>query len=452
MKLFGTDGIRGRYGIFPITPSSMLQLGWCVGTVCREQHPRLSKILIGRDTRISGHVIESAITSGLLSAGLDVSVLGSVPTPAVSYFCKSTDAIAGVVISASHNPAHDNGVKLINSDGSKASDQFQGSIEKMMQQPLVTSDTVRLGKFSRIEDAVEQYSSYLCSTAETSLHGLRIVVDCANGASYQIAPNVLTALGADVISVGVNPDGYNINHQCGSTNPEFIQQQTIDHAADVGIALDGDGDRVVMVDRQGNLLNGDHLLFVIAMARKRDNRLTGGVVGTLMSNIGLERALSVHGIPFERTDVGDRYISERLMQLGWNLGGEESGHILNGETGAPGDGIAAVLEVLSEIKNTGRSLHQLVEDIQLVPQVTVNVRLQNRTAPLSQLDLEHWPQIGRALEEAELELNNSGRVFLRASGTEPVIRVLVEGNRDNNIEEIANNVADAVREEFHLNA
>ncbi len=452
MKLFGTDGIRGRYGIYPITPSSMLQLGWCVGTVCREQHPRLPKVLIGRDTRISGYVIESAITSGLLSAGIDVSVLGPIPTPAVSYFCRSTDAIAGVVISASHNPAHDNGVKLINSDGSKASDQFQCSIERMMQRPLEISNTVRLGKLSRIEDAVEQYSSYLCSTAETSLRGLRIVVDCANGASYRIAPNVLTALGADVISVGVNPDGNNINHQCGSTNPEFIQQQTIDNAADVGIALDGDGDRVVMVDRQGNLLNGDQLLFVIAMARKRDNRLAGGVVGTLMSNIGLEQALSDHGIPFERTDVGDRYISERLMQLGWNLGGEESGHILNGETGAPGDGIAAVLEVLSEIKNTGRSLHQLVEGIQLVPQITVNVRLQNRTAPLSQLDLGHWPRVGRALEEAELELNNCGRVLLRASGTEPIIRVLVEGDRDKNIEEIANNVADAVREESHLNA
>lgn len=452
MKLFGTDGIRGRYGIYPITPSSMLQLGWCVGTVCREQHPQLSKILIGRDTRISGHVIESAITSGLLSAGLDVSILGPVPTPAVSYFCRSTDAIAGVVISASHNPAYDNGVKLINSDGSKASDEFQCSIERMMQQPLAISNTVRLGKYSRIEDAVEQYSSYLCSSAETLLHDLRIVVDCANGASYRIAPKVLTALGADVISVGVNPDGYNINHQCGSTNPEFIQQQTIYHAADVGIALDGDGDRVVMVDKQGNLLNGDQLLFVIAMARKRDKRLTGGVVGTLMSNIGLERALSDHGIPFERTEVGDRYISDRLMQLGWNLGGEESGHILNGETGAPGDGIAAVLEVLTEIKNTGRSLHQLVEGIQLVPQVTVNVRLQNRTAPLSQFDLEHWPQVGRALEEAESELNNYGRVLLRASGTEPIIRVLVEGDWDKNIEEIANNVADAVREESHLNA
>ena len=292
----------------------------------------------------------------------------------------------------------------------------------------------------------------MCSTADTSLQGLRIVVDCANGASYRIAPKVLTALGANVISVGVNPDGYNINHQCGSTNPEFIQQQTIDHAADVGIALDGDGDRVVMADRQGNLLNGDQLLFVIAMARKRDNRLAGGVVGTLMSNIGLERALSDQGIPFERTDVGDRYISERLMQLGWNLGGEESGHILNGETGAPGDGIAAVLEVLREIKNTGRSLHQLVEGIQLVPQVTVNVRLQNRTAPLSQLDLRQWPQIGQALEEAELKLNYCGRVLLRASGTEPIIRVLVEGDQDKNIEEIANNVADAVREESHLNS
>ena len=451
MKLFGTDGIRGRYGIHPITPSFMLQLGWCVGTVCREQNPQQSNILIGRDTRISGHVIESAITSGLLSAGLDVSILGSVPTPAVSHFCRTTDAIAGVVISASHNPAHDNGVKLIDSDGSKVSDQFQYSIERMMQQPLAISNTVRLGNLSRIEDAVEQYSSYLCSTAETSLHGLRIVVDCANGASYRIAPNVLSTLGADVISVGVNPDGYNINHQCGSTYPEFIQQQTIDHAADVGIALDGDGDRVVMVDRQGNLINGDQLLFVIAMARKRDNRLAGGVVGTLMSNIGLERALSDHDIPFERTDVGDRYISERLMQLGWNLGGEESGHILNGETGAPGDGIAAVLEVLGEIKKTGRSLRQLVEGIQLVPQVTVNVRLQNRTAPLSQLDLGHWPQVGRALEEAELELNNCGRVLLRASGTEPIIRVLVEGDRDKNIEEIANSVAEAVREESHLN-
>ncbi len=451
MKLFGTDGIRGRFGSEPITPQTVLKLGWSIGSVCRNQSIQPVEVVIGRDTRVSGCILESAIASGLMSAGVNVSLLGCVPTPAVSYFCRNTDAAAGIVLSASHNPAQDNGVKLLSSCGAKVAAETERSIEQVMRQPMQMSDPDILGRAARMDDATRRYSEYLCSTAESALDGLRIVIDCANGASYWIAPKVLSELGADVIAIGNDPDGCNINHQCGSTSPEFIRKSTLEHAANVGIALDGDGDRVLMVDGRGNLVNGDQLLFVIAMARKRDNRLGGGVVGTKMSNIGLERAFAVNGILFERTEVGDRYIGARLAARGWNLGGEECGHIMNGETGVPGDGLGVALEVLGEMKKSRRTLEELTAGMQLVPQATVNVRLRNRTTPLSQLNMKDWPKVSRALESAETKLNNCGRVLLRASGTEPVIRVLVEGDSDQNIQQIADSLAEAVREESARN-
>ncbi len=452
VRLFGTDGIRGRFGSEPITPQTLLKLGWCIGCVLNEQKAHSSEVVIGKDTRISGCIIETAIASGLLSAGFNVSFLGCMPTPGVSFFCRAADAAAGIVISASHNPAHDNGIKLLCSSGGKFSSTSQCSIEEKMSLPIRVNGAADLGRYSVVSDAVERYSDYLCSTFQSALDGLRVAVDCANGASYRIAPKVLTQLGADVIAVGNRPDGYNINHQCGCTSGKFIRAQTLQHNADVGIALDGDGDRVLMVDEAGNLINGDQLLFVIAMARRRDSRLDGGVVGTLMSNIGLERAFADIGIPFERTEVGDRHIAERLLQLGWSLGGEECGHILNGDTGMPGDGLAAALEILAEMKNTGLSLNELVDGMKLVPQVKVNVRLRNRTTPLAQMDLKHWPKVESQLRAAESKLSGRGRVLLRASGTEPVIRVFVEGDNSRQIEQIAHTLAEAVREESALGA
>lgn len=445
MNLFGTDGIRGRFGTEPITPQTILKLGWCIGTVFREQSDRSCQILIGKDTRISGYVMESAIASGLLSAGVNISLMGPVPTPAVSYFCRKTNATAGIVISASHNPAHDNGVKLLSASGSKLSSQIERLVEDQMLQPIQMDGSRSLGKASRMENVIERYADQLCSSVETRLDGMKISLDCANGASYRVAPKVLKNLGANLNVVADKPDGYNINRQCGSTCPDLIRRETLRQHADAGIALDGDGDRVVMVDEAGNLINGDQLLYVIAMARKRENRLGGGVVGTQLSNIGLERALSTNDIPFERVEVGDRYIADRLVQRNWKLGGEECGHILTGETGVPGDGLAAALEVLSEMRKTGCPLSELIKGIELVPQVTVNVRLENHTAPLARLDLTGWPQVSRALAQAEGQLNRHGRVLLRASGTEPVIRILVEGDDNRKIDHIASCLADAVR-------
>ncbi len=445
MSLFGTDGIRGRFGSEPITPQTILKLGWCIGLVLREQTSGSSAIAIGKDTRLSGYTLETAIASGLLAAGVNVTLLGFMPTPAVSHYCRHSETTtAGIIISASHNPAHDNGIKLVAASGGKFSSDSQRLIEEKMLLPMDMNPTVDLGRTKVVNDAIQRYSDYLCSTAQSSLDGLTIVVDCANGAGYQVAPKVLSTLGATVIAVGHQPDGYNINHQCGSTTPEFIRQQTLKHAADVGVALDGDGDRIVMVDQLGHLINGDQLLFLIAMARQRDHRLIGGVVGTLTSNIGLERALAQAGIPFERTAVGDRHIAERLVQRGWNLGGEACGHILNGSAGMPGDGLAAALEVLAEMKTTGANLRELTEGLQLVPQIQINVRLKNRTTPLAEWSLARWPQVKKELAAAELQLNDHGRVLLRASGTEPVVRVLVEGDNQQQIKKIANTLAATV--------
>ncbi len=446
MRLFGTDGVRGRFGREPITPSTLLKLGWAFGSVLREQRALPHEVVIGKDTRVSGYLMETALTSGLLSAGVNIALLGPIPTPGVSFFCRHAGACAGIVISASHNIASDNGIKLLHLRGAKLPAPIERQIESKMGEPIQVVELDQLGKARRIDDAVEVYAESLAS-GSLRLDGLKIALDCANGASYRAAPRVLEQLGAEVFADAIEPDGHNINLNCGSTHPQFIRQLTLRHGADVGIALDGDGDRVLMVDAQGNLINGDHILYVIALSRKRDRRLKGGVVGTLLSNIGLATALAENQIPFMRSNVGDKYVSEHLQQLNWNLGGEQCGHIINGEVGVPGDGLLAALEVLSEMVRTERTLSQLVKGMLMVPQATRNIALQCIDSPLETFDLDCWPLTSDAVRQAESELNDHGRVLLRASGTEPAIRVLVEGPNHQQNMRIAEHLADVVRKE-----
>ena len=446
MKLFGTDGVRGRFGREPITPQTLLKLGWAFGSVLQDHSDSSHEVVIGKDTRVSGYLMETALTSGLLSSGVNIALLGPIPTPGVSYFCRYANASAGIVISASHNPAPDNGIKLLHAGGSKLPSCIEKEIEHKMGEPIQVVELDQLGKARRIDHAVDIYADYL-SRYSVRLDGLKIALDCANGASYRVAPSVLRQLGVQVFEGATNPDGYNINLNCGSTNPEFIRDLTLKHKADVGIALDGDGDRVLMVDSEGNLVNGDHILYVIALGRKREGSLKGGVVGTLLSNIGLAEALTDNQIPFMRSKVGDRYISEHLEKLDWNLGGEQCGHIINGEIGIPGDGILAALEVLTEMVRTERTLSELVEGMSLVPQVSKDIALKLIDSPLEVFDLNHWPLTSRAIRQAESELNNHGRVLLRASGTEPAIRVLVEGPDHQQNARIAEQLAEVVRQE-----
>ncbi len=447
MRLFGTDGVRGRFGSEPITPQTVLRFGWALGSVLQEQSDERCEVVIGKDTRVSGYVLESALMSGLLSAGIDIALLGPVSTPAVSYFCRSTRATAGVVISASHNPVQDNGLKVFQSNGNKLSAQVEARIEARMDDDIRVVDPHELGKARRINDPVDTYVQYLASNATVGLGGIRVVIDCANGASYRIGPALLAQLGADVVSVADTPSGFNINLECGSTNPEYIQKLTLEHHADVGIALDGDGDRVVMVDAQGNLINGDHILFIIAMARKRKGHLRGGVVGTHLSNMGLADALAQNNVSFESVEVGDRFISERLKELNWDLGGEECGHILNGEAGIPGDGLVATLEVLAEVVETGKTLKELAQQMTLVPKVNRNVYLSNFNSPIGSFELAEWPKTSDALERANVELENLGRIMIRASGTEPAIRIHVEGYDGEQIGRIADRLSEVVRAE-----
>ena len=448
MKLFGTDGIRGRFGHEPITPQTIVRLGWAIGRVFREQNSKNPEVVIGKDTRVSGYLMESALSTGLLSAGVNIALLGPIPTPAVSYFCRKINATGGIVVSASHNPVRDNGVKLLSDSGGKLPTFLEENIENLVGTSKAITTTSTPGKARRIDGAVDKYANYLCSGATHSLDGLKIVVDCANGASYQLAPKVLNELGADVIAVGNKPNGHNINHGCGSTTPEFILSRTIEHNADLGIALDGDGDRVILVDENGNLIDGDKILYIIAKARKKQGRLTGGVVGTHLSNLGLAKALLECNIPFDRVDVGDRFIAEKLKELRWNLGGEQCGHILNGKVGVPGDGLVAALEVLSEMVKCRVSLSQLTQELDFLPQINSNVCLENRNSPIREFNIDEWPETKQAVIEAKSELNGSGRVLLRASGTEPVIRILVEGSDKKSSERILRNLSRIVEKEF----
>ena len=438
-KFFGTDGIRGTVGSYPITPDFMLKLGWAAGRVLGAKNG--SKILIGKDTRISGYMIESALEAGLSAAGVDILLLGPMPTPAIAHLTRTVNAQAGIVISASHNPFTDNGIKFFSAEGTKLADDVEHAIEEELQKELTCCDSAVLGKASRITDAPGRYIEFCKNTFLDSLNlnGLKIVVDCANGATYHIAPKVFEELGAEVIAIGDIPDGMNINEGFGSTQPENLQKETLKYKADLGIAFDGDGDRLIMVDHKGELVDGDQLLYVIAMSLYAKGALKGGVVGTLMTNLGLEHAFKEHEIPFSRAAVGDRYVMEQLLDKNWRLGGESSGHLICLDQTTTGDGIVAALQVLAAVVEQGKSLQELAEGMTKYPMLLINVRVAEKP------DLDNQPEIQAALREAEAELADSGRVLLRLSGTEPLVRVMVEGQVKKQVESVARKLADVVK-------
>ncbi len=443
-KYFGTDGIRGTVGQPPITPDFVLRLGWAVGRVMmvRGVEGLENKILIGKDTRSSGYIFESVLEAGISAAGVDVRLLGPMPTPAIAYLTRTFRAQAGVVISASHNPYTDNGIKFFGPDGRKLADEVELEIERVLDQPMqmVTADL--LGKVKRINDARGRYIEFCKSTVPHpfSLSGLRIVVDCAHGACYHIAPDVFEELGAEVIAIGREPDGVNINLECGSTHPEALRHKVVEVRADLGIAFDGDADRVMMVDDQGNVVDGDQLLYILAMDRHRCGQLGGGVVGTLMTNFGLELAFADAGIPFHRAGVGDRYVMEALDRHGWLLGGESSGHIVCLDRTSTGDGIVSALQVLAALTHQNISLREALAALKPVPQKMINVRGPNRTGFMQ----NEW--VRKAVAEAEQQLAGRGRVLLRPSGTEPLVRVMVEGEDPDQVENICQSLADVVAE------
>jgi phosphoglucosamine mutase len=440
-QFFGTDGIRGKVGEEPITPETMLKLGWAAGCVLGKGASDHAKILIGKDTRVSGYLLESLLEAGLSAAGVDIRLLGPMPTPAIAYLTRTARARAGIVISASHNPYDDNGIKFFSSEGTKLPDDVELAIEELMQQPLTTAGPAALGKAKRYDDAGGRYIEFCKSTFphRMNLEGLKIVVDCANGAAYHLAPLVFSELGADVVAVANEPDGFNINRECGATYPIFLKKTVLAHKADLGIALDGDGDRVIMVDRQGDIVDGDHLLYIIARDRKKAGRLRGGMVGTLMSNLGLEHACGSLDIPFRRAAVGDRYVLNMLIDQGWELGGETSGHIICLDRSTTGDGIIAALQVLAAMREEGRTLAELRSGLEIYPQVMINVRMSRR------FDVKESTRVQQAIRQAESELADKGRVVLRASGTEPVIRVMVEGRDAGQVERLSRSLADIVR-------
>lgn len=435
-KYFGTDGIRGRVGESPITPEFMLRLGWAAGQAFKRDGQRNS-VLIGKDTRLSGYMFESALEAGLAAAGVDVKLLGPMPTPAIAYLTRTFRASAGIVISASHNPHHDNGIKFFSAAGTKLDDALETEIERWLDQPLEVCASGELGKASRVDDAPGRYVEFCKSTVpnEFSLDGMKIVLDCAHGATYHVAPKVFRELGANVSVIGGEPDGLNINLNVGSTELGALKQAVVSRGADLGIAFDGDGDRVLMVDRDGSEVDGDELLYVIACQRFAEGRLKGGVVGTLMTNLGVELALREQGIEFERAKVGDRYVMERLIANDWVLGGEGSGHMVIRDCTSTGDGIVSALQVLLAVYKSGKPLAELRRTMSKLPQTMVNVRVAQRFDPHSRED------IASAVRKAEAELGDAGRVLLRASGTEPLIRVMTEGQDAEAIDRIANELA-----------
>lgn len=440
-KYFGTDGIRGRVGSHPVTAEFMLKLGWAAGRVLGNHGDR---VVIGKDTRISGYMFESALEAGLSAAGVDVRLLGPMPTPAIAYLTRTLHACAGIVISASHNAYADNGIKFFSSEGTKLADDVEQAIEAEIDHEFVTVESDQLGKAERVDDAAGRYIEFCKSTipASLSLKGLKIVVDCANGATYHVAPSVFDELGAEVIAIGVEPDGLNINRSCGSTQPELLQKIVLEHKADLGIALDGDGDRVIMVDHEGDLVDGDELLFIIARSRQLEGTLHGGVVGTLMSNLGLEHALRSNNIAFSRANVGDRYVLELLQQSNSLIGGESSGHIICLDRTTTGDGIVSALQVLSAMVKSGKSLHDLKGGMKKYPQRMINVPVNHK------VELDSEPAVQDAVKSAEQRLAGRGRVLLRPSGTEPLVRVMVEGEDakqvDDEADQLANVVASAI--------
>lgn len=442
-RYFGTDGIRGQVGTYPITPEFVLKLGWAVGTAFRRQGE--CRVMIGKDTRISGYMFESALEAGLSAAGAHVQLLGPMPTPAIAYLTRTFQASAGIVISASHNPFYDNGIKFFSADGSKLPDSLELEIERLVDAPMAVVDSASLGKVFRVEDASGRYIEFCKSSVptSTSFKGLKMVLDCANGATYKVAPSVFRELGAEVTVIGANPDGLNINDKVGSTDLNALREQVLARGADIGIALDGDGDRVLMIDHQGHEVDGDELLYIMAMELHERGQLRGGVVGTLMSNLGLELALREQGIEFVRANVGDRYVMAGLRERDWVLGGEGSGHLVCLHHSSTGDGIIAALQVLKALQRSGRSLAEARRGMKKCPQVLINVRYQRGSeSPLAD------PTLQDAVRESEQRLGQTGRVLLRLSGTEPVLRVMVEGQDAEQVSAEANGLAARVRALF----
>ena len=441
-KYFGTDGIRGRVGDAPVTPDFMLKLGWATGKVFASEDGTKPTVVIGKDTRVSGYMLESALQAGLVAAGANVKLLGPLPTPGIALLTRTQKADAGIVISASHNPYFDNGIKFFNGQGSKLSDELELQIEAMIDSPMETVDSEQLGKASRIVDAAGRYVEYCKSTFpdDLSLKGMKLVIDCAHGATYHIAPAVFEELGATTVLIGATPDGYNINDGVGSTEPAALQARVVEEGADIGIAFDGDGDRLQMVNAKGQLLTGDDVLYVLAMHRLANGDSDAGIVGTLMTNMGLELALEAGGLRLARAKVGDRYVKELMVAEGWSLGGESSGHIICGDLSTTGDGVIAALQVLAAVRASGKSLQALASGFNPLPQVLVNVRITKG------FDLTAHPAIAEACRRVESELEGRGRLLLRPSGTEPVIRVMVEGDETVAIDALAGQVADAIRQ------
>ena len=439
-NFFGTDGIRGRVGSGPITPDFCLRLGWAIGKVLGSNRSPL--VLIGKDTRISGYMIESVLEAGLVSAGVNVNLLSPIPTPAVAYLTRTLGADAGIVISASHNPFDDNGIKIFDADGNKLPDEREAAIEQQLEKPLISVGSQALGRAFRVDDARGRYIEFCKSTVERGLHlrGLKIVVDCAHGATYAVAPKVFEELGADVTAIGIEPDGTNINSSCGSTHPQAVAARVLELGADVGIAFDGDGDRVVMVDAEGQVVDGDELLYIIAKSGFLRGRLQGGVVGTVMSNLGLERALETCGIPFERAAVGDRYVLERLRANGWQLGGETSGHLICFALTTTGDGIVAALQVLAAMVDGAKSLRELRNGMHKLPQEMVNVETGTPDA------VARSSAVAQAARDVEAALGDRGRVVVRPSGTEPVVRIMVEGDYADEVRDQAEALATVARQ------
>ena len=442
-KYFGTDGIRGAVGTFPITPDFMLKLGWAAGTVFAKKGGARNKILIGKDTRISGYMFEAALEAGVIAAGVDINLLGPMPTPAIAYLTRTLRAQAGIVISASHNSYQDNGIKFFAGDGSKLPDDIEFAIEEQLSKTISTVSPQLLGKASRVTDAAGRYIEFCKSRIDTDLkfNGLKIVLDCAHGSTYHIAPSVFEELGASVAAIGVSPDGLNINENSGSTSPARLAKAVLQEKADIGIAFDGDGDRVIMIDHLGNIVDGDQILYVIARDRRRQNIDFGGVIGTSMSNLGLEQALDSLDIPFARSAVGDRYVMRELLKRGWSLGGESSGHIICLDKTTTGDGIVSALQALSAISSSQSSLAELVSKLNKYPQSMVNVQISDSA------DIAGNDRVQSAVADVELKLGSEGRVLLRPSGTEPVVRVMVEGEDAAEVLKLAEELAEVVEKE-----
>jgi len=438
-KFFGTDGIRGKVGVVPITAEFMLKLGWAIGKVFSGEGKKM--VLVGKDTRISGYMFESALEAGLTAAGVDTRLIGPMPTPGIAYLTRTLRAQAGIVISASHNPYYDNGIKLFSTEGVKLKDEVEHKIEAFLDNPMTTVDSAQLGKARRIVDAGGRYIEFCKGTISSGVDfkGMRIVVDCANGATYHVAPHVFSEVGAEVMALSDAPNGININDECGATAPQNLSARVLEYRADFGIALDGDGDRLIMVDHTGAIVDGDELLFIIARSRYEKKQLKGPVVGTLMTNLGVEHALSDLGIEFLRAKVGDRYVMELLSAHDGILGGEGSGHIICLDKTTTGDGVIAALQILEEIKRTGKTLHELKQGMEKYPQALINVKL---SGPVN---LESNDMIQEKKRVIEAQLGEEGRVLLRASGTEPLVRVMVEGKDAERVVDSANILANTVK-------